>query len=211
MKQDVDYPTVLDSTRVGTYPARSKAGGGFVWDEVLEYRVWCSPHDGAEDKAAGSDYFYAFPTYGEANAFADDSVGAEDTAGPDSPTRVYRGTRGGPLSTQARRAHYRMAGSIPFPTPENGYDDSGFLSPKRRPTAWTSYAVWCHKLYLNASPSPVRLASSMSFRTNLCSAATPPERVVIADFSLQRFLSDLQTAVDNRDGDSLSTTSLLRS
>ena len=61
MKQDVKYPPVLDSTRVGTYPARAKAGGGYVWDEVLEYRVWCSPHDGVEDKDADSDYFLCFP------------------------------------------------------------------------------------------------------------------------------------------------------
>lgn len=30
------YPNVLDPERVGTYPAESKAGGGHVWDAVLE-------------------------------------------------------------------------------------------------------------------------------------------------------------------------------
>ena len=52
------YPTVLDDSLVGTYPALSKAGGGFVWDEVLEYRVWCHSHDAApfvaREKASAS-------------------------------------------------------------------------------------------------------------------------------------------------------------
>lgn len=33
--------------RVDTYPATAKAGGGYVWDEVLEYRVWCHHERGA--------------------------------------------------------------------------------------------------------------------------------------------------------------------
>ena len=40
------YP-VLDIDMVGTYPARAKVGDGYVWDEVLEYRVWCDPERGA--------------------------------------------------------------------------------------------------------------------------------------------------------------------
>jgi len=36
------YPDVLAAELVGTYPASAKAGGGYVWDEVLEYRVWVS-------------------------------------------------------------------------------------------------------------------------------------------------------------------------
>lgn len=31
------YPTVLDPLKVGEYPASTKAGGGYVWDAVLEY------------------------------------------------------------------------------------------------------------------------------------------------------------------------------
>lgn len=58
------YPEALDPTRVGTYPALAKAGGGYVWDEVLEYRVWCHPADG------GDDYYYAFASSGEAEDFA---------------------------------------------------------------------------------------------------------------------------------------------
>ena len=37
MKQN-QYPSEFDSERVGTYDARACAGGGFVWDAVLEYR-----------------------------------------------------------------------------------------------------------------------------------------------------------------------------
>ncbi len=58
------YPEVLDPGRVGSYPATAKAGGGYVWDEVLEYRVWCHPADG------GDDYYQAFASYPEAAAFA---------------------------------------------------------------------------------------------------------------------------------------------
>jgi len=36
-----------------------------VWDEVLEYRVWCHPKDGSDD------YFYAYSSYGEAKKAAD--------------------------------------------------------------------------------------------------------------------------------------------
>lgn len=47
-----DYPPVLDPANVGTYDPLSKAGGGSVWDEVLENRVWCHP--------GGDDYYEAF-------------------------------------------------------------------------------------------------------------------------------------------------------
>lgn len=72
------YPSVLDRSLVGTYPASAKAGGGFVWDAVLEYRVWCHPERGAPDLAAGSDYFHAFPTCSEAANFSRRTPGAED-------------------------------------------------------------------------------------------------------------------------------------
>jgi hypothetical protein len=63
---------------VGTYPARSHAGGGYVWDEVLEYRVWCYPSRGAEDVADGDDYFYAFATYEEAQDASEELNGAQE-------------------------------------------------------------------------------------------------------------------------------------
>jgi len=40
------YPKVKDKELVGSYPASVMSGGGYFWDDVLEYRVWCSPHDG---------------------------------------------------------------------------------------------------------------------------------------------------------------------
>ncbi len=72
------YPAVVDPEKVGTYEARAKSGGGYVWDAVLEYRVWCHPDRGAEDLDDGSDYFYAFASFDEASAFSQDTKGAEE-------------------------------------------------------------------------------------------------------------------------------------
>jgi|SRR5215468_1957821 len=74
----MQYPDVLDTNLVGTYPASAEAGGGYVWDAVLEYRVWRHPERGAPDEADGSDYFYAFATYAEALAFSQQTTGAEE-------------------------------------------------------------------------------------------------------------------------------------
>jgi len=72
------YPEVKDKEKVGTYSAVVKAGGGYVWDEVLEYRVWCHPHDGAEDLENGSDYYYVFETFESALEFSKNTIGAEE-------------------------------------------------------------------------------------------------------------------------------------
>lgn len=72
-----NYPNVKDSNLVGTYPALVKSGGGYVWDDVLEYRVWCSPRDGAPDTEDGDDYYYVFETYQEALEFSKESPGAD--------------------------------------------------------------------------------------------------------------------------------------
>lgn len=72
------FPKVKDPKKVGEYPASAKAGGGYVWDEVLEYRVWCHPHDGAPDLEEGSDYYYAFETYEEAIECSNEIEGAEE-------------------------------------------------------------------------------------------------------------------------------------
>lgn len=71
------YPDVIDPSLVGTYPAAVKSGGGYVWDAVLEYRVWLHPERGAPDAADGSDYYHAFATFAEALAFAKSTPGAE--------------------------------------------------------------------------------------------------------------------------------------
>ena len=38
-----NYPDVIDASLVGTYSPVAKSGGGYVWDDVLEYRVCCQP------------------------------------------------------------------------------------------------------------------------------------------------------------------------
>ena len=77
MKAHAQYPAVLDPNAVGEYPALVAAGGGYVWDEVLEYRVWCHPERGARDRAYGSDYYYAFASYEQALDFSTQTAGAE--------------------------------------------------------------------------------------------------------------------------------------
>lgn len=63
------YPSASHPELVGTYPAVAKAGGGYVWDAVLEYRVWCHSDEG--------DFYYAFAGYEEALAFSNDTENAE--------------------------------------------------------------------------------------------------------------------------------------
>jgi len=77
MRRPPHYPAVLDANAVGEYPASVSSGGGYVWDEVLEYRVWCHPERGASDEAEGSDYYYPFRSYAEALTFSEKTQGAE--------------------------------------------------------------------------------------------------------------------------------------
>lgn len=72
------YPSVKNPELVGTYPALVKAGGGYVWDEVLEYRVWCHPEDGAPDTEDGNDYYYVFETYEDAFDYSQNNAGSEE-------------------------------------------------------------------------------------------------------------------------------------
>ncbi|HNO78414.1 MAG TPA: GCN5 family acetyltransferase [Phycisphaerae bacterium] len=72
------YPAVLDASQVGEYPASAKSGGGYVWDAVLEYRVWCHPERGAKRLDGGNDYFFAFASYEEAFEFSQVTKGAEE-------------------------------------------------------------------------------------------------------------------------------------
>lgn len=78
MDERTRYPAVLDADLVGTYPAEAAAGGGYVWDAVLEYRVWCHPERGAPDEAGGSDYFFAFAMYEDALDFSQRHEGTEE-------------------------------------------------------------------------------------------------------------------------------------
>jgi hypothetical protein len=78
MKKRMRFPRAMDPGRVGKYPASCFAGGGFVWDAVLEYRVWCHPERGAPDKEDGNDYYYAFASYPAALRFSRKSPGAEE-------------------------------------------------------------------------------------------------------------------------------------
>jgi len=72
------YPKIKDQELVGTYPALVKSGGGYVWDEVLEYRVWCHPHDGAPDTEDGDDYYYVFNNYEDALEFSKENPQSEE-------------------------------------------------------------------------------------------------------------------------------------
>lgn len=73
-----EYPDAVDPSLVGTYSPLAKAGGGYVWDDVLEYRVWCHPERGAPDEQEGSDYYLPFATYAEAAAFSESTQGSEE-------------------------------------------------------------------------------------------------------------------------------------
>jgi putative acetyltransferase len=72
------YPKVKNPDLVGTYSALTKSGGGYVWDEVLEYRVWCHPEMGAPDLYDGEDYYYCFNNFEDALEFSKETKGAEE-------------------------------------------------------------------------------------------------------------------------------------
>jgi len=59
--QKSSYPTSIDSTKVGTYDLDALSGGGYFYDEVLEYRVWYRQDDGL--------YCYSTSTYEDAVRF----------------------------------------------------------------------------------------------------------------------------------------------
>lgn len=71
------FPRALDPKRVGKYPAATFSGGGYVWDAVLEYRVWCCPAAGAPDEDHGNDYYFAFANYPRALRFSREYPGAD--------------------------------------------------------------------------------------------------------------------------------------
>jgi hypothetical protein len=64
-----NYPIAVEPENVGKYPALTKSGGGYYYDEVLEYRVWVH-----SDK----DYFLPFSTYEKALDFSTHCTDAEE-------------------------------------------------------------------------------------------------------------------------------------
>lgn len=78
MTDATGFPSVADPELVGSYASRAYAGGGFVWDAVLEYRVWCHPERGAPDVDDGNDWFRPFASYEEALRFSQATTGAEE-------------------------------------------------------------------------------------------------------------------------------------
>lgn len=44
--QNSAYPFAVDVKKVGSYPALTKSGAGYFYDDVLEYRVWINPAEG---------------------------------------------------------------------------------------------------------------------------------------------------------------------
>ncbi|MES2425818.1 MAG: GCN5 family acetyltransferase [Bacteroidota bacterium] len=72
------YPEVKDKELVGSYSGAGFSGGGYVWDEVLEYRVWCHPERDAPDVFEGDDYYYSFDNYQEALDYSNENTGTEE-------------------------------------------------------------------------------------------------------------------------------------
>ncbi len=66
------YPPAIDPSKVGSYPALTKSGAGYFYDDVLEYRVWMHP------KGGGDDYYRAFASYEPALQFSRTTSGAEE-------------------------------------------------------------------------------------------------------------------------------------
>jgi hypothetical protein len=71
------YPLAVDPQRVGTYPPDTGSGAGYFHDEVLEYRVWFHPENGAEHLNGKKDYFVAFAQYEAAEALSKEKPGGE--------------------------------------------------------------------------------------------------------------------------------------
>lgn len=64
------YPVAVNPDKVGNYPALTNSGAGYVYDDVLEYRVWVHP--------GGDDYYQAFATYEDAKSFSERTQKAEE-------------------------------------------------------------------------------------------------------------------------------------
>lgn len=67
----MSYPVATNKSKVGSYPASVKSGGGVFYDEVLEYRVWVHPENEPVQ-------FFAFSTYNQALDFSKATKNAEE-------------------------------------------------------------------------------------------------------------------------------------
>jgi hypothetical protein len=72
-----EYPLAVDPNKVGSFSPDTKSGTGYFYDEVLEYRVWLHPDNGAQPLNGDHDYFVAFAQYKPADAFSQTTPGAE--------------------------------------------------------------------------------------------------------------------------------------
>jgi putative acetyltransferase len=71
------WPLAVDPAKVGTYPADTKSGAGYFYDDVLEYRVWVHPDKGGNTLNGDRDWFIAFAQYEPAKQYSDKVAGAE--------------------------------------------------------------------------------------------------------------------------------------
>jgi hypothetical protein len=67
-------PDAVSPEKVGSYPVLTKSGGGYFYDEVLEYRVWLH----LQDNGSGDDCYHAFSTFEEAVKYSQSHKGAEE-------------------------------------------------------------------------------------------------------------------------------------
>lgn len=60
----------IDPTKVGSYPERVFSGGGYFYDDLLEYRVWFKT-------SSGKNKYNAFSKFSDAEEFCDKTPDAE--------------------------------------------------------------------------------------------------------------------------------------
>jgi putative acetyltransferase len=75
------YPDAIDKSKVGNYDALAKSGGGYFYDDVLEYRVWI--HIPGEEVR-----FASFATYKEALQSSKDVNSGKEIITTDQPAVV---------------------------------------------------------------------------------------------------------------------------
>jgi putative acetyltransferase len=64
------YPVTKEPNNVGNHPLLVHSGGGYLYDAVLEYRVWSKSED-------GQSICHSFGTYNNAKRFSKKIPGAE--------------------------------------------------------------------------------------------------------------------------------------